>query len=72
VGTKLLVNDGHDWAHKCWSARGMSGHKSVGPLKGMFYPSSAGTLTCVKMIKIFVDGAFATISERFASFLLFW
>jgi hypothetical protein len=33
VGTKVLVHDEHDWARKCWSARSMSGHKSVGPLK---------------------------------------
>jgi hypothetical protein len=36
VGMKLLICDGHDWACKCWSARGMSEHKSPGPLKGMF------------------------------------
>jgi hypothetical protein len=51
VGTHVLVHDGHDWAHKCWSARGMSGHESAGPLKGMFYPSSVGTLTFVRMIE---------------------
>jgi hypothetical protein len=34
----------------CWSSRGMSGHKSARPPKGMFYPSSAGTLTCVKLL----------------------
>jgi hypothetical protein len=28
----------------------MSGHESAGPHKGMFYPSSAGTLTCVKSL----------------------
>jgi hypothetical protein len=38
------------WAHKYWSARGMSGHESVGPPRGMFYPSSADTLTCVKSL----------------------
>jgi hypothetical protein len=36
---------GLEWARKCWSARGMSGHESAGLLKGMFYPSFAGTLT---------------------------
>jgi hypothetical protein len=51
VGTHVLVHDGHDWAHKCWSARGMSGHESAGPLKGMFYPSSVGTLTFVRTIE---------------------
>jgi hypothetical protein len=33
VGTKVLIHDGHDWARKCWSARGMSEHESVGPLR---------------------------------------
>jgi hypothetical protein len=51
VGTHVLVHDGHDWAHKCWSARGMSGHESAGPLKGMFYLSSVGTLTFVRTIE---------------------
>jgi hypothetical protein len=36
VGTKVLVHDGYAWAHKCWSARGMSGHESARPLKDMF------------------------------------
>jgi hypothetical protein len=48
MGMKVLVHVGHDWARKCWSTRGMSGHESATPLKGMFYPSSAGTLTRVK------------------------
>jgi hypothetical protein len=48
VGTKVLVPEGHDWACKCWSARGMSGNKSARPLKGMVYPSSAGTLAFVR------------------------
>jgi hypothetical protein len=52
---KVPVRDGHEWAHKCWSARGMSWHESAGPLKGMFYPSSAGTLTFVKMLEICVE-----------------
>jgi hypothetical protein len=50
VGTKVPVDDRHDWARKCCSARGMSGHESVGPLKDMFYPSSVGTLTCIKLL----------------------
>jgi hypothetical protein len=33
VGTEVLVHDGHDWACKCWSTRGMSGHESAGPLR---------------------------------------
>jgi hypothetical protein len=36
VGTKVLAHDKHEWARKCWSARDMSEHESVGPLKGMF------------------------------------
>jgi hypothetical protein len=36
VDTKVLVHDGHDWMHKCWFARGMSGHENAGPLKDMF------------------------------------
>jgi hypothetical protein len=55
VGMKVLIHDGHDWAHKCWSTRGMSGHKSAGPLKDMFYPSSASTLICVTMIEMIVE-----------------
>jgi hypothetical protein len=51
---KVLVHDGHDWACECWSARGMSGHESVGPLKRIFCPSSRGTLTCVKLLETFV------------------
>jgi hypothetical protein len=50
VGMKVLVHDEHEWARKCWSAKGMSGHESVGPLKSIFNPSSAGTLTCVKSL----------------------
>jgi hypothetical protein len=33
VGTKVLAHDGYDWARKFWSARGMSGHKSVSSLR---------------------------------------
>jgi hypothetical protein len=40
VGTKVLVHDGHE---------------SAGPLKGMFYPSFACTLTFVKMIEMCVE-----------------
>jgi hypothetical protein len=74
VGTNVLVHDGHDWAHKCWSARGMSGHESGGPLKDMFYPSSAGTLIFIKTIEMCVESDF--IVERVRSaivdhFLLF-
>jgi hypothetical protein len=36
---------GLSWAHKCWSARGMSGYESAGPIKDMIYSSSVGTLT---------------------------
>jgi hypothetical protein len=60
VGMKVLVHDGHDWVHKCWSTRRMSGHESVGPLKGIFYPSSAGTLTSVKSFETCVESASTT------------
>jgi hypothetical protein len=63
VGTKVLVHDGHKWARKCWSAGGMSGHESAGPLKDMFHPSSAGTLTCVKSLAMIFESACATVSE---------
>jgi hypothetical protein len=52
---KMLVHDGHDWAHKCWSTRGMSGNKSAGPLKGIFYSSSTCTLIFVRTIETCVD-----------------
>jgi hypothetical protein len=56
MGTKvLLAHDGGDWAHKCWSARSMSGHESAGSHKDMFYPSSTGTLTCVKSLVTCVE-----------------
>jgi hypothetical protein len=38
-------------------------------------PSSAGTLTCIKLLETFCESAFATLSERFAiadCFFLFW
>jgi hypothetical protein len=57
----VLVHDGHDWARKCWSARGMSGHESARSLKGMFYPSSTGTLTFARSIEMCVESDFATI-----------
>jgi hypothetical protein len=44
----------------------MSGHASAGPLKDMFYPSSAVTLTFTRSIEMCVESNFATISERFA------
>jgi hypothetical protein len=66
VSMKVLVHDGHDWARKCWSARVMSGHESARPLKGIFYPSSTGTLTFTRSIETCVESDFATVSERFA------
>jgi hypothetical protein len=33
------------------------------PMIGMIDPSSVGTLTCVKMIEMFVESAFVTVSE---------
>jgi hypothetical protein len=38
----------------------MSGHESARLLKGIFYPSSARTLTFVKMIETCVETDFAT------------
>jgi hypothetical protein len=55
-----------NWARKCWSARGMSWHESAGPLKGMFYPSSAGTMTFTKLMETCVESDFATEHVRFA------
>jgi hypothetical protein len=48
------------WARKSWSARDMSGHEGARPLKGIFYPSSVGTLTFVRVIEIYVESDFAT------------
>jgi hypothetical protein len=42
---------GLSWSCKCWSARGCCEHESAGPPKGMYYPSSAGTLTPLKRYK---------------------
>jgi hypothetical protein len=54
------------WACKCWSARGMSEHGSARPPKGMFYPSSAGALICVKSLVTCVQSILhATMSEQF-------
>jgi hypothetical protein len=75
VATKVLVHGRHDWACKCWSAREMSGHKSAGPLKIMFYSSSAGTLTFAKSIETCVESNFATECIQSAMVgrpLLFW
>jgi hypothetical protein len=55
VDTKVLVHDGHDSACKCWSARGMSAHKSARLLKGMFYPSFTGTLPFVRTIEMCIE-----------------
>jgi hypothetical protein len=62
VGIKVpMAHEGNDW-----SARGLSGHESVGSPKGMIYPSSAGTLTCVKTIETYVERAFATVCVQSA------
>jgi hypothetical protein len=48
------------WVRKYWSARGMSGHESAGPLRGCVKvadycdPSSTCTLTCIKSLETFV------------------
>jgi hypothetical protein len=57
---KVLVNDRHDWARKCWSTRGMNGHESARPLKAVFYPSSADTLAFARSIESCVESDFAT------------
>jgi hypothetical protein len=60
------------WACKCWSARGMSGHESVEPLRAYVKVadycdlSSAGILTCVKSLVTCVESVFATVYEQFA------
>jgi hypothetical protein len=60
------------WARKCWAARGMIGHTSAGSLRACVkvadccYPSSAGTLTCIKLLETCVESVFTTVSERFA------
>jgi hypothetical protein len=54
------------WTCKCWSARGMSGHESDGPLKDMFYPSSVGTLTFARSIETCVENNFAIKHVRSA------
>jgi hypothetical protein len=51
------------------------GAVSEKPMMGMFDPSSAGPLTFIRMIEMFVESALATVSERFAiadRFFLFW
>jgi hypothetical protein len=42
------------------------GNVSEKPMMGMFYPFSAGTLTCIKSIAMMCECACATVSERFA------
>jgi hypothetical protein len=52
------------WVRKYWSARGITGHKSAGPLRACVNiadccdPSSAGTLTCIKSLKMFYESTF--------------
>jgi hypothetical protein len=49
---------------KNWSARGMSGHESAGPLRARVKvadycgPSYVGTLTYVKSLETFCESAF--------------
>jgi hypothetical protein len=51
----LLAHDGDDWARKCWSTSGMSGHESAKLPKGMFYSSSVGTITYAKSLVTCVE-----------------
>jgi hypothetical protein len=69
------------WVRKYWSARGMSGHTSAGPLRACVKvtdycdPSSTDTLTCVKPLATMFESVCATVSECFAiadRFLFFW
>jgi hypothetical protein len=52
----------------------MCGHESAGPLKGMFNPSSIGTLTRVKMIEACVESILpmypSNLQYRVISFIL--
>jgi hypothetical protein len=64
VGMQVLVNDGHDWTRNCWFVRGMSGHESYGLLKGMFDPSSVGTLTYIKTIKTIIENGWPPCSNN--------
>jgi hypothetical protein len=45
VGTKVQVRYGHEWAHECWSLKG------IYVVDGCCDPFSAGTLTCVKSLE---------------------
>jgi hypothetical protein len=69
------------WVQKYWSARGMSGHESAGPLRACVKiadccdSSSTTALTCVKSLAMMFESVCATASERFAivdHFFLFW
>jgi hypothetical protein len=48
------------WVWKYWSARGLSGHESAGPLRACvkvadyYDPTFVGTLTCIKSLETFV------------------
>jgi hypothetical protein len=68
----VLVHGGHDWACKCWSTRGMSGHKITGHLKGMLYSSSAGTLTSVKMIEMIVESVLPPYMNNSQQWIVFF
>jgi hypothetical protein len=66
----LLV--GLEVGTKGWSARGVIGHASFGPLRARVKvanccdPYSVGTLTCVKLLLTCVESVFATVSKQFA------
>jgi hypothetical protein len=59
-----------EWVLRYWSFGDMSEYVRTGPLQtwvkndNWFDPSSAGTLTCVKMIETCVESAFATVCVR--------
>jgi hypothetical protein len=62
----VYANLGYQWARKCWSFMDMSEHISASPSFACVQVDdccdlfSTGTLTRVKITKIFVESAFAT------------
>jgi hypothetical protein len=58
------------WARKCWTLL-----RACVKVANYCDPSSAGTLTCVKIIEICIESALATVCVRSVIagyFLLFW
>jgi hypothetical protein len=60
VGTKVpMTHERNDW-----SVKGLSGHESVGHHKFIFYSSSVGTLTCVKLLVTSVESVLPPCSNN--------